>query len=166
MDIIFERRSIRKYTGQSIPDDLIETILRAGMAAPSAGNEQPWQFIVTRDRETLLQMMRSHPYAQMLREADCAITVCGDLALEKYKGFWVQDCSAATQNMLLEAHALGIGSVWLGVYPLEERITALRQLLSIPEHAIPLCIISLGYPNEKKEPRDSFNKERVHSGKW
>jgi nitroreductase len=113
MEAIFKRRSIRKYTDKVVPDDLIEKILRAAMAAPSAGNQQPWHFVVIDDRDTLIEITKFHQYAQMLKEASHAIVVCGDLSLKKHEGYWVQDCSAAMQNMLLMAQDLGLcGMAW------------------------------------------------------
>lgn len=166
MNVIFTRRSIRKYTDKTVPEDKIEQILRAGMAAPSAGNEQPWQFVVIDDRDTLVEITKIHHHAQMLKEASHAIVVCGDLSLEKIKGYWVQDCSAAMQNMLLMAQDLGLGAVWLGVYPIEERVKALKKLLNLPEDVIPMAIMSLGYPAEIKEPVDRYNPARIHRNRW
>ena len=166
MNEIFTRRSIRKYTNQDVSEEMVESLLRAGMAAPSAGNEQPWQFIVIKNRHVLAEIPKFHPYSQMLREATCAIVVCGDLSIEKYPGYWVQDCSAATQNMLLRAQTLGLGAVWLGVYPMEERVAPLKALLGLPESIIPLCILSIGYPAENKPPIDRFDPERIHRERW
>ncbi len=166
MDVLFKRRSIRKYTDQSVSEKQIEQIIRAGMAAPSAGNQQPWHFIVIRDREMLDQITTFHPYAQMLKESNCAIVVCGDVSLEKHERYWVQDCSAATQNMLLMAHDLGLGSVWLGVFPVEERVQPLRKLLNLPEGVIPLAVLPVGYPAESKKPADRFDQSRVHYNGW
>ncbi len=166
MNAIFNRRSIRKYTKQVIPEETIEKLLRAGMAAPSAANEQPWHFIVIKDKDVLSAIPKFHPYAQMLREADCAIVVCGDLVLETNKNFWVQDCSAATENILIEATDLGLGSVWIGVHPDQDRVKPLVALLGLPQTVIPLCIIALGYPTEIKAPVDRYNPARVHRDKW
>lgn len=166
MNSIFHRRSIRKYTGEVVSEELIEEILKAGMAAPSAGNEQPWHFIVIRDKSIMEDITKFHPYSQMLKEASHAIVVCGDLSLQKYEGYWIQDCSAAMQNMLLMADSLGLGAVWLGVYPREERVDKLKELLNIPQNVIPLGIMSLGYPAETKEPSDRFNPERIHRDRW
>jgi nitroreductase len=166
MNSIFERRSIRKYTNQEISDETIEKLLRAAMAAPSAGNEQPWHFIVIRDRETLNAIPKFHPYSQMLKEAPAAIIVCGDSSLEKFQGYWVQDCSAATQNILLEAQEMGLGSVWLGVYPMEERVNGLKSLLKLPAYVTPLCILPIGYPAESREPADRYDPIRVHADQW
>ena len=166
MDIIFKRRSIRRYTNQEISEAMTEKIIRAGMAAPSAHNEQPWQFIVLKDKSLLSDITKFHPYSKMLTEANCAIVVCSDLSNEKIKKFWVQDCSAATQNMLLMATELGLGSVWLGVYPNDDIVTQMKELLNLPEHIIPFSIVSLGYPAETKEPIDRFDKTKVHMNKW
>ena len=166
MQAILGRRSIRKYRQGEVNDDMVRQLLEAAMSAPSAGNEQPWHFIVIRDREILNSIPSIHPYSRMLREAALGILICGDLKQEVYKGFWVQDCSAATENMLIAAHALGLGAVWLGFHPLEERVTAIRQMLSIPEHVIPLCIVSVGWPAEEKPPAGRFREERVHYDGW
>ncbi len=166
MQAIFNRRSIRKYTDKVVSEDLIEKILRAGMAAPSAGNEQPWHFIVIDDKDVLNEIPKFHPYSQMLKQASNAIVVCGDRSLQKYEGYWVQDCSAAMQNMLLTAQDLGLGAVWLGVYPVQERVSGLKKLLSLPEGVTPLSIMSLGYPAETKEPEDRFNPSRIHKNGW
>lgn len=167
MKAIFERRSIRKYTNKPIPKENIEKILRAGMAAPSAGNEQPWQFIVLDDKNILNSITEIHPYSQMLKEASHAIVVCGDMKLKKFdEDFWVQDCSAAAENMLIMAQDLGLGAVWLGVYPNEERVQAINRFLNLPEYIVPFSIISLGYPAEKKDVSDRFNETRIHWNKW
>lgn len=166
MDIILSRRSIRQYTSQPVSDELIKEILKAAMAAPSAGNEQPWHFIVIKERAILDEIPKFHQYAQMVKKASVAVLVCGDPGLERYKGYWVQDCSAATENMLLAAHAKGLGAVWCGVYPTEERVIAFRRLLGIPEEIIPFSLVPLGYPAEKKEPANRYNEERVHYNKW
>jgi nitroreductase len=169
MDVIqalMGRRSIRRYTQEPVPDETVKKLLQAAMNAPSAGNGQPWQFIVIRQREILDAVPSIHPYSQMLREATLAIAVCGDLSLEIYKGFWVQDCSAATQNILIAAHGLGLGAVWLGFYPLEDRIAGLRRLLSLPEKIVPLSMVSTGWPAERKAPAMRYQPERVHYDKW
>ncbi len=133
LKMIYTRRSIRVYSDRQISDEDIEKILKAAMLAPSAGNEQPWHFIVVRDKETLKKMSEAFTFGQMLPNASAAIVVCADPKLSKYPyEMWVQDCSAATENILLAARCLGIGSVWLGVYP-GGRMKALRELLGIPE---------------------------------
>ncbi len=136
------------------------------MAAPSAGNQQPWEFVVVRDRQILNGITGVHPYSQMLKEAQLAIVVCADLDREKHVGYWPQDCAAATENILLEAQHLGIGSVWLGVYPREDRVNGIKELLGLPERVIPMAVISLGYPAETKGPSERFDKSRIHTDKW
>jgi nitroreductase len=166
MEAILSRRSIRRYTDKAVPGELIKELLQAAMSAPSANNEQPWQFVIIDDRRILDEIPRFHPYAHMLREASWAIAVCGDLNLEMVSGYWVQDCSAAIQNILVAAHARGLGAVWLGVYPREDRVKAVQKLLGLPEYVIPLCFISIGYPAEKKPPSDRYNESRVHHNRW
>jgi len=163
---IFERRSIRKYSNLSISDSDIENLLRAAMAAPSAGNQQPWEFILIKDKNIMSDITKIHPYSQMLKEAQLAIVVCADLDKEKHGGYWVQDCSAATENILIEAQHLGLGSVWLGVYPREDRVEGIKEILNLPEKVIPLSIVSLGYPAEKKEPSYRYDKLRIHINEW
>lgn len=136
------------------------------MAAPSAKNEQPWQFIVIRERSTLDAIPEFHPYAAMLREANLAVVVCGDLRLQTSQGRWSQDCSAAIQNMLLAAHALGLGAVWVALYPNEEHENKMRALLHFPAEVIPLAIVPLGYPGEKKQRADRFDVKRIHENGW
>ncbi|HHW30697.1 MAG TPA: nitroreductase family protein [Clostridiaceae bacterium] len=166
MSIIFQRRSIRKYKNKVVPDEAIEKLLRAGFAAPSARNAQPWHFIVINDRNILNEIPKFHPHSKMLSEASHGIIVCGDLSSERVRDFWIQDCSAATQNILLMATELGLGSVWLGLYPNEERVNALKKLLQIPEEVVPLSIIAIGYPDELKDPIDRYDVEKVHYNKW
>jgi len=136
------------------------------MAAPSAGNERPWHFIVMRDRKLMDGVIDVHPYAQMLKQAPVAVLVCGDPSLEKYKGFWVQDCSAATENILIMAVQLGLGAVWLGIYPIEERVEGLRRLLGLPEGVIPFALVSIGHPAEEKKNGDRYDPSRVHNDGW
>ena len=165
-DAILSRRSIRNYTEQPVSDELTNELLKAAMSAPSAGNEQPWHFVIINQREILDEIPNLHPYSQMLKQAPLAILVCGDATLEKYKGYWVQDCSAATENILLAAQAKGLGAVWLGVYPLEDRIAGLRKLLNIPDHVTPLALVSIGYPAEQKPRSNRFDASRIHNNGW
>ena len=166
IDAILSRRSVRRYTAEQVPEKVIHELLEAAMSAPSASNEQPWQFVIINDRQVLDEIPKYHPYAGMLKEASLAIAVCGDLELEALKGYWVQDCSAATENILIAAQANGLGAVWLGVYPWQERVAATRKLLGLPEHIIPLCLISIGYPAEKKPRANRYNASRVHYNRW
>ncbi|AKN31438.1 NADH dehydrogenase [Clostridium carboxidivorans P7] len=166
MNIILNRKSIRKYKDIKVSSEIVEDLLRAAMAAPSAGNEQPWDFIILRDKAIMKKITEFHPYSKPLLNADVAIVVCGDKAKEKFEGYWVQDCSAASENILLAAEDKGLGAVWLGVYPLEDRIIPLKELLNLPESVIPLSIISIGYPDEQRKPEDRFNKQRIHYDRW
>ena len=166
MEAILTRRSVRQYTEGSISKDTIQSLLEAAMSAPSAGNQQPWQYVVIDDRNILDGITQVHPYSGMLKQAPLAIVVCGDMDREKYKGYWVQDCSAATQNLLVAARALGLGAVWLGVYPLEKRVKGIRRLLSLPENIIPLAVISIGHPATEQGRMDRYDENRIHQNKW
>lgn len=166
MDPILNRRSIRKYTDQPVADEDVTYLLRAAMSAPSAHNEQPWHFIVIRDRRLLSEIPKVHPYAQMAAGAQLAILVCSDLALDTRSGFWVQDCAAATENILIAAQSKGLGAVWVGVYPREERVQSFRLLFGIPENVVPFSLIPIGYPAEHKPPSDRFTPSRVHYDRW
>ena len=165
MEIILTRRSIRKYTEQPVSDEVLKELLEAAMCAPSAGNRQPWCFVVINDRKILDDIPNYHPYAQMLKEAPAAILVCCDSDLQM-GDYGVQDCSAATQNILLAAHAKGLGAVWLGVYPTEVKVTDIKRLLNLPENIIPISLISVGYPAEQKSPPDHYRADRVHYNHW
>ncbi|KYC45655.1 MAG: nitroreductase A [Candidatus Methanofastidiosum methylothiophilum] len=166
LDAIKTRRSVRKFIDKKISKDIIDKLLEAAMSAPSAGNQQPWHFVVIDDKKILEEVPKVSLYAPMAKEAAAAIVICGDPSLEKYSGFWVQDCSAATQNILLAAHALGIGAVWSGIYPLEDRASGFRALLGIPEKIVPLSIVIMGYPEELPKPVTRFKPERVRYNKW
>lgn len=166
LEAIFARRSIRKYTDEPVSDEQLTQLLRAAMAAPSAGNQQPWQFVVIRDRNTLDAVPKFHPYSAMLAEAPLAVLVCGDLERETVKGYWVQDCSAAVENLLIAASAIGLGAVWLGVHPVSEREDGCRKLLGIPANVVPFAIVSIGHPDEQKAPADRYDAERVHHERW
>jgi len=167
MKAIFERRSIRKYQDKEIPDTVIRDLLRAGMCAPSAANERPWHFIVIRDRNILNSIADVHPYAQMVKEAPLVIAVSADHLLAIAERYLHQDCAAATENILIEAQDQGLGGVWLGVYPDDERKRALGNLLNIPENVEIFSLISLGYPAEVKEAVDRYDETRVHwEGRW
>lgn len=160
LDLIFQRRSIRRYTEEPITRDQVETILKAAMAAPSASNKQPWHFIVVTKQETRERLAEIMPYGKMLPDAKAALCVCGDLDKaypDPAMNFWVQDCAAATQNAMLAATGLGLGSVWLGVYPNPERVKNVSSILSLPEKIVPMSLIAIGHPAEQKEPRTQYN---------
>ncbi len=164
IDVIFARRSIRKYTDQAISEEDIKKLLEAGMAAPSSSNRKPWHIVVVQDRETLKKLAEAHPYGKMLNEAAAAMAVCGDTEISP--DYWVQDCSASTENILIAIAALGLGAVWLGCHPRKERVAAIKEILHIPEHVGVLSLISIGYPGERKEPRTQYDESRVHDEKW
>lgn len=166
MKTILTRRSVRRYTPEKVSEKDIQGLLEAAMAAPSAGDEQPWEFVVIRAREKLDWISKNHPHAKMIAEAPVAILVCGDLEKEVHKGYWAQDCAAAVENALLAAHDKGLGAVWVGVYPREERVRDLRKLLQIPEHVVPFALISLGRPAEFKLPSKRFDKKKIHYDCW
>lgn len=167
MEALFSRRSIRKFRSEPVSEESVQAILEAAMSAPSAGNQQPWHFVVINDQALLDRVPDFHPHSAMCREASLAILVCGDQSLEKHVGYWVQDCAAATENLLLSIHALGLGGVWLGVYPRDERVAGFRKLLYIPEHVIPFALIPIGHPAEQKPPRpDRYNQSRIHNNTW
>ena len=166
MESILGRRSIRKYTDKTVSKNDIEDLLKAAMAAPSAGNEQPWEFIIVRNKKDLEAIARISPYAKMLPDAPAAIIVCADIKKEQFKGFWKQDCSAAVENILIAAHHKGLGSVWLGVYPIEERVEGIRIIFDLPENIIPFAVLPIGHPAEKKEPSNRYDVSRIHWDKW
>lgn len=162
LEAIRTRRSVRRYTPDAVPEEAVRALLEAAMAAPSAANQQAWHFVVVDERALLDRVPDFHPYCPFIRQAPVAVAVCGDLGREKLDGkFWVQDCSAATQNLLLAAHALGLGAVWLAVYPIQERIDGLRRLLRLPEPLVPLNLVSVGHPVENPPPANRFDPARV-----
>lgn len=166
MDSILKRRSIRKYKDIKVSNEIVEDLLKAAMAAPSAGNEQPWEFVVLRDKEIMKNITEIHPYSKMLLKSDVAIVVCGDEKKEVFKGYWVQDCSAATENILLAAQDMGLGAVWLGVYPIADRVEKIQEILGLPSSVVPLSIVPVGYPDEEKTPGDRFDRTRIHYNGW
>jgi nitroreductase len=164
---LISRRSIRKYTGERIDEAKIKEIIKAGMYAPSARNKRPWHFIVIDDREVMKKIMKVHPYSSMLAEASHAIVVCGDDKIENGPGYYKLDCSAATQNILLAAHSMDLGAVWLGVEPRGERIKAVSSILGLPMHIHPLSIVSVGVPVKiPKEIPERFEPERIRRNHW
>lgn len=163
---IMTRTSVRQYNDCPISADTLETLLKAGMAAPTAVNKQPWAFVVTTGRDALDSLATLQP---RLQTAAAAITVCGDMtrAIEgEGRDFWVQDCSAATENILLAAHALGLGAVWTGVYPIAERVDDVSRALALPDSVVPMCIIAVGYPVGDQEPKDKWDPSKVHYQRW
>lgn len=161
IEAIFSRRSIRKFTIEPVSDEYVETLLRAAMFAPSARNSQPWYFVVTKQRKRLDELAKLHPYAKMLNSATLSILVCGSLQIEPSENYLIQNCSAATQNILLAAHELGLGSVWLGIQPRKDRIDKMVEFFRLPDYIIPVSLIGIGHPNEIKNIPDRFIRERI-----
>ena len=166
LDAIFNRRSIRQYTPEPVSDDTLEILLKAGMYAPSAVNKQPWEFIVFRSRETMRQIVDIHPNASMLLRANAAILVCWDENRQHDTGYGPVDCAAATQNILLAAYGLGLGAVWAGIYPRQQRMEAVHKIFNLPGHIRGFSLISLGYPAEHKAMPRRFDKSKIHMEKW
>ena len=164
MPAILARRSIRKYTEAAVDEGVIHELLAAAMAAPSANNSQPWHFVVVTERGQLEALAAVLQYGQMLRQAPLAIVVCAEA--RRSESYWVQDCSAAAENILLAAHAQGLGGVWLGVYPREERVADVSRVASLPAGITPLCVLSIGHPAEEKSPAERFDASRIHRERW
>lgn len=161
--IFYSRRSIREYADQAVSDEDIRRLLETAMAAPSASNRKPWHFVVVSDRATLRALADAHPYGKMLARASAAIAVCGD---PNASSWWVQDCAAATENILLAVTALGLGGVWLGCHGAPDREKSVRGILGIPDRIGVLSLLSVGYPGEHKEPRTQYDATRVHRDGW
>ena len=168
MNEVLRRRSIRKYTDEQVSDEQLREILKAGMAAPSCKASCEWIFIIMRNREDFDAIMENHGYAHALKTASAAVLVCADLdrELEPGEGWWIQDCSAAVENMLIQATDMGIGSLWLGIHPRKNRIEFIKELCSLPEHVEPLALVALGMPQKEKAPADRFLEDQVFDGRF
>jgi len=165
---ILGRRSIRVYSPEEVSAPAVTRLLEAAMAAPSAMTKDPWRFVVVRDKQTLAKLAALHPGAAMLASAAMAIVVCGDLdaAFERHISYLLQDCSAAIENLLLAAHALGLGACWVGIHPGEPLIKQVKELLSLPASFVPVAAVSLGQPGEQPPPRTRYNPAHVRAEKW
>jgi nitroreductase len=163
---IMTRRSIRDFTSEPVTAAQVRCILECAMNAPSAGNQQPWHFIVIDDRKVLDALPTVHPYCQMALAAPLAIAVCGDGASAKHRLYWQHDCAAAIENLLLAVHALGLGAVWTAVYPDVERTAAVQRLLGLPENIAPVALIPIGHPAEQPEQTVRYREDRVHKNGW
>jgi len=165
---ILSRRSIRKYTAEPVTDDEVRALLEAAMSAPSAMATDPWRFIVLRDRASLAALANLLPFGRMLNEAPLGIIVCGDLAHAHRQelSYLLQDCSAAVENLLLAANLLGLGAVWLGVHPNEDRITGIRARFGVPQQVLPIAALAIGRPDEHPAPRTRYKDSSVHIGHW
>ncbi len=167
MTALLTRRSVRHFDpSKPVSPEILETLLRTAMQAPSAANAQPWHFVVITDRLAMEKVTEFHPAAESLHQAPLSILVCGDDRLEKRPDRWMQDCTAATQNILLAAHALGLGAVWLGIHPDEIRIDNVRRMFNLPQEVHPLSLIAIGYPTRILQPVDRYKPERVHYEKF
>lgn len=168
LGFIFGRRSIRVYAPGAVGEEAVRAVLEAAMSAPSAVAKDPWRFVVVRDRALLRSLAEALPNGQMIGDAAVGIAVCGDLeaAHDGQLSYLLQDCSAAIENLLLAAHALGLGACWLGVHPREDRIRKLSELLGLPRNVIPVSCIALGQPGERKEARTRYRDAYVHRDKW
>lgn len=169
IDNIMTRTSIRAYQDRDVEDTKVETLLCAAMAAPTAGNKQPWKFVVVKDKKTLHEISANVGTIQMAKTAPLAIIVCGDLDNtfpEDGRDYWVEDTSAATENLLLAAHAMGLGAVWCGIYPMRKRVAFLQRLLNLPGNIVPLNVVPIGYPAENPEPKDKWKPENIHYEIW
>lgn len=164
---ILTRTSIRQFSAQPVTDEQVDTLLRCGLAAPSAVNAQPWEYVVVRDRAILDTLAVRYPNTRISANVSVAIVPCGNLnkAFSAAPDFWIQDVSAATENILLAAHAMGLGAVWTGVYP-TDKVAPVQQLLNLPAHIVPLCIIPVGYPAENPTPKDKYKPELIHNDRW
>lgn len=162
-EVLLKRRSVRKFTEEPVSDEDISKLLHAGMSGPSACNKTPWEFFVVTNPEILEKLRKSARYSKIT--SPLAIVVCGNLSKAlplQFSAFWIQDCSAATENILLEATNLGLGAVWCGVHPMKTAEKNVREALSLPEKLVPLNIIHIGHPAEEPESRDQFNEKKVH----
>lgn len=161
---ILNRKSVRQYTSQNIEKEKIDTIIKAGMAAPSAINLQPWEIILITDKKILNELAQKHPYASFTKNASVAIVVCGNSEISP--DYWVQDCSAVTENILLATESLGLGAVWCGVYPGQDRVAEIQKILKLPKNIVPLNLIPLGYPKGENLPKQKYNPSKIHINSW
>lgn len=164
---IIERRTVRKYAPSAVSETILEQILKAGMYAPFASKEMPFHFLVIKNKDTLSDLQKLHPFAKPLETAPLAILVCAENKLEAIEGLYVSDCAAATQNILLAAKSFNLGSCWLGLYPWEEVTNSFAEYFNLPENVKPFSLITIGYPNEDEKPKpDRFDKEKIHYESW
>ena len=166
IDAIMTRRSVRRFSDEPVDDATVTALLRAAMQAPSAANEQPWAFVMIDDRAALDAIPAFSPYAGWAKAAPLGILVCADTRNLPFPGFWCQDCSAAIENLLLAAHALGLGGVWTGVYPLEDRVAGFARHCRLPDGVVPVGFLVLGHPAEAPPRQDRYPPERVHQNTW
>lgn len=166
IEAILTRRSIRKFTSEPVSELDLATILKAGFHAPSAHNYQPREYIVIKEKEKFEKIACNHTYAKMLPEADLCIIVCGDMNKQPMKGFLIEDCSAAIQNILLAAHGLGLGAVWCGLHPVEELTKDIKEICNLPEYIEPIGMVVLGHKGEDKKVKDKYDSTKIHYEVW
>lgn len=166
LDAIFTRRSIRRFTGEPIKEEDLKIILKAGFQAPSAMNREPREYVVVRDEEAIEKISSYHPYAKMLPQAGSCIVVCGDRKKQPRDGFLAEDSSASIQNMLLASHGIGLGAVWCGLYPVEELMKPMVEILNLPDNIIPIGIVVVGVKDEEKDSIDRYDESKIHFDKW
>jgi nitroreductase len=166
IEAIMTRRSVRSFTDEPVTDEQLDALLRAAMAAPSASNEQPWRIVETRDRDVLARWSRATPFSRPLAGAAAGFAVCGETMAVKHSGFWVDDCGAATQNLLLAAHALGLGAVWIGVHPSKLMVANVRRILKAPRNITPFALVALGHPEKQPQPVDRYRPDFVVTDGW
>jgi nitroreductase len=166
IEAIMTRRSVRSFSDEPVSDEEAQVVLQAAMAAPSATNEQPWHFVVVRDRAVLERLSRATLYARPLAAAPLGLVVCADKRAVRYPGFWVIDCAAAIENALVAAHAIGLGGVWIGVHPVPPFREAVRRVVGLPRRIVPHSLVALGHPQRVPEPVDRFDATRLHEDRW
>ncbi|MCG8567524.1 MAG: nitroreductase family protein [Desulfobacterales bacterium] len=169
LDVLHSRCSIRKFQPGPVAKETLETLVRAGMSAPTAGNRQPWAFVAVDDKDMLVQLAEGLPYAGFGKNAPAAVLVCGNME-KAFQGeensLWIQDCSAACQNILIAAEALGLGATWTAIYPLADRVAHVQKCLGLPNHIIPLSFIPVGTPGHTPKVKDKWEAANLHWQKW
>lgn len=169
IDDIMTRTSVRSYSDKEIGEEQVDTLLRAAMAAPTAGNKQPWRFVVINDKAILGTISERFNTMTMAKEASIAVVMCGDTTATfpgDGRDYWVQDVSAASENLLLAAHAMGLGAVWCGIYPIPERVEQFSTMLKLPSEIIPMACICVGYPDGQTVPKDKWKPDYIHYNVW
>ena len=167
LDVIHSRKSVRTYTDEPVSKEQLLTLVKAAMASPTGMDKRPWEFIIVTDKEVMREWADTLPYASMLKKAQAAIVVCG--RTDKDNGgspYWYVDCAAATQNLLLAAESIGLGAVWTATYPYEDRMGVVINEYNLPDDVKPLCIVPIGYPTGKEQPKDKFNEAKIHFDKF
>lgn len=166
---IMTRTSVRSYSGKAVESEQLDTLLRAAMAAPTAGNKQPWRFVVIDSQDLLDSISSNFNSMKMATTASVAVVMCGDVTATfegEGQDYWIEDVSAASENLLLAAHAIGLGAVWCGIYPMTERVNKFSAMLNLPENIIPMACICIGYPSGETTPKDKWKPEYIHYNSW